>query len=243
MNFKPAIYIGTSGWSYSHWSQFYKNLPSRKWLPFYAEHFSTVEINSTYYHLPQLKSVKNWLKVTPKDFVFSVKCSRYITHVKRLKDVSVEIENFLSSIAPLEAKLGPLLFLLPPSFGLNFEVLKTCIEHLPKRYEYTFEFRNESWYVPQVYELLRKNKIALCISDLNGILSPIELTAPFVYVRLHGPHKAYKGRYSLQTLRQWAKRALEWKLHKLKVYIYFDNDEKGYAIKDAQKLIVLLSEL
>jgi uncharacterized protein YecE (DUF72 family) len=241
MKARPNIHIGTSGWSYNHWDHFYQGLPSSQWLSFYAEHFSTVEINSTFYHLPKEKSVKNWGSVTPKDFIFSVKVSRYITHIKRLKDSEVGVANFLKAISPLKAKLGPLLFLLPSSFKLNYEALKNCVKQLPKRHLYTFEFRNESWHVPAVYELLRKYKIALCISDLNGKLSPIEVTAPFVYVRLHGPQKAYQGTYSLQALKRWAKRAEEWKANKLDVYIYFDNDEKGFALKDAEKLINLLN--
>jgi len=241
MKARSSIHIGTSGWFYTHWDNFYQGLSSSQWLSYYAEHFSTVEINSTFYHLPKEKNVKNWSKITPKDFIFSVKFSRTITHVKKLKKTEVEIENFLKAIQPLKSKLGPLLFLLPPSFKLNYEALKNCIELLPKKHLYTFEFRNTSWHVPAVYELLRKNKIALCISDLNGKLSPIEVTAPFVYVRLHGPKKAYQGVYSLRALKQWAQRAKEWEANKLKVYIYFDNDEKGFAIKDAKKLIELLN--
>jgi len=235
------IYIGTSGWFYTHWDHFYQGLPSSQWLSYYARYFSTVEINSTFYHLPKKKSVKNWFNSTPKDFIFSVKFSRLITHVKKLKESNLEIENFLKAIHPIKSKLGPLLFLLPPSFKLNYEALKNCIEQLPKRYSYTFEFRNESWHVPSIYDLLKKNKIALCISDLNGQLSPIEVTAPFVYIRLHGPKKAYQGVYSLQSLKQWARRVKEWEGNKLNVYIYFDNDERGFAIKDAKKLIELLN--
>lgn len=240
MKARSRILIGTSGWSYEHWDQFYEGLPSSEWLSFYAEHFPTVEINSTFYHLPKEKSVNNWTKVTPKDFVFSVKLSRYITHIKRLKESEIGVENFLEAIKPLNAKLGPLLILLPPSFKLDYERLKAFIKQLPKKYSYSIEFRNDSWHVPEVFELLRKYKIALCISDLKGNLSPLEVTAPFVYVRLHGPKKAYQGAYSLRTLKQWAERAREWEANKLAIYIYFDNDEKGYALKDAAKLMELL---
>jgi uncharacterized protein YecE (DUF72 family) len=240
MKVQPYIHIGTSGWFYYHWKNFYQDRPSSEWLQFYSEHFITVEVNSTYYHLPKKNSVKKWFAITPKDFVFSVKFNRQITHIKRLENTEREINNFLKSIAPLKSKLGPLLFLLPPSFKLNFEALKQCITRLPKKHLYTFEFRNASWHVPAVYDLLKKYNIALCISDLNGKLSPIEITASFVYVRLHGPKIAYKGIYSLQTLKKWAERINEWETSKLNIYVYFDNDEKGFAITDAKKLIKLL---
>lgn len=237
------IYIGTSGWFYFHWESFYRDLPSEKWLHFYAKHFTTVEINSTYYHLPTEKTVKHWASRTPKDFIFSVKMSRYVTHVKKLKDYGDGIDKFLQAIAPLKSKLGPILFLLPPSYQINYELLEATLSVLPKNHQYVFEFRNSSWHVPEVYALLRKYKVGWCISDLNGKLSPIEITAPFVYVRLHGPKSAYKGVYSIQTLKKWAKRIQEWNAQGLSVYFYFDNDEKGYAIQDATKLINILQKV
>lgn len=232
------VYIGTSGWYYDHWEEsFYHGIPAHERLPFYAEHFSTVEINSTFYHLPKEKSVENWATLTPKDFVFSVKASRYITHIKRLRNVGEGIEVFLKAIAPLKQKLGPILFLIPPFFKRNDARLKECLEELPEGPGYTFEFRHPSWHTEEIFALLNQYNAALCISDYEGKLSPIEVTADFVYVRLHGPKKAYQGSYDLRALKQWAKRIDDWSKQKLPVFIYFDNDEKGFAVKDAKRLI------
>lgn len=234
-------YIGTSGWSYEHWDQvFYAGLSASKRLAFYAKSFSTVEINSTFYHLPTSKAVKNWEALTPKNFVFSVKASRYITHLKRLKDPEEGLKNFFSSIKNLKSKTGPILFQLPPSFSNNFERLKSFIKKLPKKKRYTFEFRHNTWFTEEVFNLLKKYKIALCLTDLNGKLSAIEVTSDFVYIRLHGPKRAYQGSYSDKQLKQWAKRIKEWNKQNIKVFIYFDNDQKGYALQDAQRLKELL---
>lgn len=238
---QKKVHIGTSGWSYDHWDGvFYPKISSAKRLSFYSENFSTVEINSSFYHLPTEKSVKNWKKTTPKDFIFSVKASRFITHVKRLKSSDETVKNFIKPIALLKEKLGPILFLLPPSFKLDYERLRSCIDNLPAQYQYTFEFRHPSWFHESVYKLLRKNNIALCISDLNGKTSPEITTADFMYVRLHGPKQAYRNTYSYYKLKQWAIKIKKWEKKQLGVYIYFDNDEKGYAIQDAKRLLRLI---
>jgi len=235
--------VGTSGWSYEHWDEvFYLGTPASKRLSFYAEHFSAVEINSTFYHLTSEKTVKNWAQATPKEFIFAVKASRYITHTKRLKDPQITVRNFLKSITLLKRKLGPILFQLPPSFKLNYDRLKEFIEHLPKDHLYTFEFRHPSWYTDEIYQLLHEYNIALCITDLEGTLSPIEVTSQFVYIRLHGPKKAYRGSYSAQALKQWMKRIEDWNGQKKAVYLFFDNDEKGDAIQDAKRLKRLLEK-
>lgn len=237
------IHIGTSGWSYDHWKDsFYKETPKSDWFKFYASHFGTVEINSSFYRLPNPHTVKKWEKESPKSFVFSVKASRYITHVKRLKEPKEGVKIFLKSITPLKSKLGPILFQLPPNFKVDLERLEKCLSVLPKGNRYTFEFRHDSWFIQEVYELLKKNKIALCITDLEGKLSPVEVTAPFIYIRLHGPQRAYQGRYSHQKLTGWAKRIRKWLKEALDVYVYFDNDEKGYAVKDTLKLIEYFKE-
>lgn len=234
---KKKIYIGTSGWSYDHWKKpFYHDTPKSEWLPFYASHFQSVEVNSSFYHLPHSNTVKKWAEATPKNFVFSVKASRYITHVKRLKDSKENVKTLVKSISPFKSKLGPILFQLPPSFKLNRERLEQCLSELPKKHRYTFEFRHDSWFTKDIFELLKKYKAALCITDLNGKLSPTEATAPFIYIRLHGPEEAYKGRYSRQKLTGWSRRIRKWLSQNLDVYIYFDNDQNGYAVKDGLKL-------
>lgn len=231
-------FIGTSGWSYEHWKGvFYPaDLPAASKLDFYSSQFSVVEINTTFYHMPSQKTVENWYATTPKHFTFAVKASRYITHLKRLKDCQDSIENFLERVGLLKEKLGPILFQLPPSFQRNDERLEAVLSQLPKSLKYVFEFRHASWEVQDVYDLLDRYKVGFCISDLGGKLSPLEVTGSFAYIRLHGPQKAYQGSYSDAQLKKWKERIEAWSSHKKNTYCFFDNDEKAYAIFDALRL-------
>lgn len=237
----PKIYIGTSGWSYTHWKEnFYpKNLKSSEWLSYYSTSFKTVEINSTFYHLPKNTVVQKWYSLVSKDFHFSIKASRYITHLKRLEDCKESLNFFYGILKNFKAKLGPILFQLPPSFKLNKDRLIEFINQLSDDYKYVFEFRHPSWFCEEIYELLSNKNICLCITDLNGTLSPEKITADFTYIRLHGPKKAYQGSYSSSDLKLWKKKILKWS-SEISVYCYFDNDEKGYAIQDAKTLKALL---
>lgn len=236
------VFVGTSGWSYAHWDQiFYPAIPSTERLSYYAEKFNTVEINTTFYHLPLPQTVKRWYAQVPKEFIFSVKASRYITHLKRLHECEEALENFYSAIQFLQEKLGPILFQLPPSFACDYEKLKQFLSLLKKEYHYAFEFRSPGWYSDEIYRLLHKNKIALCITDMNGKLSPLEVTSRFVYLRLHGPKRAYKGSYGEKKLTIWKERILEWRRQRKKVFAYFDNDEKSFATQDALLISKLLS--
>lgn len=236
------LYIGTSGWSYYHWKDnFYPpDLATKKWLEYYSEFFDTVEINTTFYHLPLKSSVINWHEKVSKKFLFSVKVSRYITHLKRLIDCEESLNLFYESITELYHKQGPILFQLPPSFKMDEKRLEQFLKLLDPNYKYVFEFRNDSWYTETIYEVLRKRNIALCISDLNGKLSPEEITSDFTYLRLHGPKKAYKGSYGSQ-LKTWSKKFSNWLSEGIGIYCYFDNDEKAYAIKDAMTLKKMLA--
>lgn len=232
--------IGTSGWSYKHWNKiFYTEVPSNKHLSYYSKFFNSVEINTTFYHLPSTKTVKNWITQVPKSFCFSIKASRFITHIKRLKDCEESLKLFYHRIHYLKKAMGPILFQLPPSFKKDFERLNHFIELLNPNYRHVFEFRSDSWFDEEIYSLLKKHNIALCISDLDGHLSPIETPANFVYLRLHGPKKAYKGKYGKRALSFWVKKMNEWK-NKKAVYLYFDNDEKAFAVQDAQLLKEIL---
>lgn len=236
------ILIGTSGWSYNHWKEnfFPQELKSNLWLNFYSDFFQTVEINSTFYRMPSKSTVINWFKKVPEDFTFSIKASRYITHQKRLHDCQESLQFFYKTLKPLKAKNGPILIQLPPSFKMNKERLIEFTNLLDKEKKHVFEFRHDSWFTEEIYALLRENKIGLCITDLNGKLSPEEITAPFTYIRLHGPKKAYKGSYGMESLKKWKKKIETWSL-KYDVYCYFDNDEKGYAIQDAKTLLNLIT--
>lgn len=242
---KGAVYIGTSGWFYGHWDQvFYpEEIPSQDFLPFYAKSFDTVEINTTFYHLPTEQSVKNWYKRVGKKFTFSVKLSRYITHRKKLLCDQESIDVFFNRLKPLKSKLKCILIQLPPSLGLNYERLKNFLSMLPKRKRFTIEFRNESWFTKEIMELLSKFHIGLCISDIKKYPLAETVTADFVYLRLHGSKKAYKGEYGIKRLKTWFQKIKKWTEKGLDVYCYFDNDEKGYAIADAKRMKIILNQL
>lgn len=239
---KGKVRIGTSGWFYGHWdSVFYpEDLQTKDLLPFYAQSFDTVEINTTFYHLPKEESVKNWHDRVGKGFVFSVKLSRYITHQKKLLCDKKSVQIFLKLMKPLKSKLGCILIQLPPSFGYDYVRLETFFEMLPKKKRFAVEFRNESWFTKDVMELLRKFHIALCISDIKKYPIAETITSDFVYIRLHGSQRAYKGEYGPKRLKPWLNKITKWANSGLDVYCYFDNDEKGYAIADAKLLKSLM---
>ena len=238
-----GVHIGTSGWHYKHWKgQFYPaDLPTTKWLQHYVDHFDTVEINNSFYRLPAASALELWCRQTPAHFCFAVKASRYITHNRKLNDPQNAVDKFLAVIEKLERRLGPILFQLPPSWKVNVERLDEFLSGIPRGHRYVFEFRNETWNVPQVYEVLRRHNAAFCIYELAGFLSPVEVTADFTYVRLHGPGNKYQGDYSKQTLRDWADRIAAWRRELKHIFVYFDNDQAAFAAKNALELKQMVS--
>ena len=190
-------FIGTSGWNYKHWKgNFYpEDITQKEWLNFYTERFDTVELNASFYHLPKRDTFKNWKKDTPDKFIFSVKASRYITHNKKLHEVKEPVSNFYKSANGLGKKIGTTLFQLPPGWKFNEERIRNFIKVLPKSKRFTIEFRNDSWWNDDLLQILRDNNIAFCIFELGGVLSPKEVTADFIYIRLHGPDGKYAGSY------------------------------------------------
>ena len=237
------IYVGTSGWSYKHWrGTFYPaEIKVKDHFSYYLRNFNTVEINNTFYRLPSDETFLNWEKIVPDDFVYVIKASRYITHMKKLRDPDICIPPFMDSIKLLGNKLGPVLFQLPPYMKSNLKILETFLIALPKEYRYVFEFRNEDWYKEETYELLKKYNCAFCIYELAGHMSPIEITADFVYLRLHGPGNKYQGSYSDEALKDWAEQCIKWSATK-DVFVYFDNDEEGYAAFNALKIKELVAK-
>jgi uncharacterized protein YecE (DUF72 family) len=237
------IFIGTSGWSYKSWrGPFFPNeVMIKHHLQFYTTQFDSAELNGVFYRTPTPAAVRGWRDNTPDDFVFAWKASKFITHWKRLSGKS---RNSLALIEQrlkiLGSKAGPVLFQLPPRFTANPERLDSFMKLVPKRWRVSFEFRHDSWYCAEVFKLLRKHDVALCISDHADAPAPWQITAPFVYVRGHGPTGRYKGHYSDKTLRGWAKKIHGWKRGGKDVYIYFDNDQKSAAPADALKLIQML---
>jgi uncharacterized protein YecE (DUF72 family) len=238
------VHIGTSGWHYKHWcGPFYpERHPASRMLPFYLQHFDTVEINNSFYRLPDPETFACWRESTPPNFVFAVKASRFLTHNKKLKDPENALENFLPRAERLREKLGPILFQLPPRWSVNTERLESFLRVLPAKHRYTFEFRELSWNRPEVLDILRKHNAAYCIYELAGYHTPFEITADFAYVRLHGPGGKYQGSYPRARLQQWAERIGEWQRTLRAVYVYFDNDQAGYAAQNALELKRLVAE-
>jgi uncharacterized protein YecE (DUF72 family) len=232
------IHIGTSGWNYKHWREafFPKDLPTKEWLSYYVQKFHTVEINNSFYQLPTAETFQNWYKKTPDDFIFSVKASRYITHMKKLNEPKEALRNFMDRVSILREKLGPILFQLPPRWKCNEDRLANFIQLLPKDLRYTFEFRDQSWWNTEIYNILNEYNIAFCIYELAGTLAPKQVTADFVYIRLHGPGDKYQGSYDQDILAGWMGAFSSWVKQGKEIFCYFDNDENGYAAQNAQSL-------
>lgn len=239
---RAKIHIGTSGWSYDHWKGvFYpEELGSQDYLAFYKQKFGSVEINNSFYRLPEKKTLEHWRDSVPADFVFSVKASRFITHMKKLIAPEETTPQFLERIKILGKRLGPILFQLPPRWHSNHERLEEFLAYLSPDYRYVFEFRDSSWFNDQIYGLLARYQAAFCIYDLDYQLSPSETTCDFVYIRLHGPDGAYSGSYSRHALIGWASDIIAWADEGKTVYCYFDNDQGGYAALNAQQLLQMV---
>jgi uncharacterized protein YecE (DUF72 family) len=232
---KP-VRIGCSGWNYGHWRNgvFYPpRCPPREWLDYYARHFDTVEVNATFYRLPRREVVANWVRMSPPGFLFAVKMSRYITHIRRLRDLGAGVRTFYDRIAPLvrSPKLAPVLWQLPGNFRRDDERLAEALARLPGG-RHCFEFRHESWFVPEVYELLRSAGAALVIGDdPRRPFQTHELTADWTYLRFHHGSRGRRGNYSESELEQWALRIEGWR-RKVDVYAYFNNDWEGFAVRN-----------
>jgi uncharacterized protein YecE (DUF72 family) len=211
-------------------------------LAWYQERFDTVEINNSFYRLPSESAVEGWRASAPPNFRFSVKGSRFLTHMKKLKDPGPGLEKFFSRIDVLRSKLGAILFQLPPNFESNPGRLNEFLDALPPRHRYAFEFRHESWHNAEVLGLLRAHNAAWCAFHLAGVESPVEITADIAYIRLHGPGGKYQGSYSDDALKGWADRIKPWRNDLKTIYVYFDNDDSGYAAKNALRLRELIVE-
>jgi uncharacterized protein YecE (DUF72 family) len=234
-----AVWIGCSGWNYPHWRQrvYPKGVPQSAWLDHYATLFDTVEVNNTFYRLPSRSAVAGWVERTPAKFVFAVKASRYLTHIKRLTDLGSGVERFYDSIEPLvdSGKLGPVLWQLPGNFHRSDERLASALERLPPG-RHCFEFRHPSWFAPEVYALLRGCGAALVIGDdPKRPFQTHELTAGWTFIRFHRGRRGRNGNYSETELEEWKRRIAAWR-SKVDVYAYFNNDWEGYAVANAQWL-------
>jgi uncharacterized protein YecE (DUF72 family) len=237
----PRYYIGTSGWHYEHWrGNFYpESLPKKEWLSFYGGYFDSVEINSSFYRLPQEHVFAGWRDSVPAGFCFAVKGSRFITHIIRLKDSRKPLDTFIQRAGQLKNKLGPLLFQLPPGLNRDDARLESFLAELISLQgdlRHVIEFRHKSWMDEEVFGMLRRYRVGFCIFDMPGFISPVVATADFAYVRFHGHDDKYSGCYPDSDLAEWAAKIKGLKTLVNTVYIYFNNDAGGFAIQNAQTL-------
>lgn len=243
------IHIGTSGWSYKHWKDtFYpKELKPTDYLSYYAQHFSTTEINTTFYHTPRLSTVENWRNKVPDTFRFSIKMNRFLTQTKRLKDPEEPLEKFFTAIEPVQQLCGLVLLQLPPSLQFDYErtdYLFSLLKRDYKQYQFALEVRHPSWLEVDSISLLTKYNIAFVISQSDGRFPYEELiTANNVYVRFHGPEALYASSYSDEMLYYYAEKFMEWTKENAVVWAYFNNDINGHAIANANKLKEILQTM
>jgi uncharacterized protein YecE (DUF72 family) len=237
------VLIGCSGWNYADWrGPFYpeRGCPPSRWLEFYARHFPTVEINSTFYRLASRDAVARWLTQTPDDFVFAPKISRYVTHIKRLTSTEA-VDRFYEHIEPLvkSPKFGPVLWQLPENFHRDDERLRNALDNLPPG-RHAFEFRHRSWFDEAVYSMLRERDVALVLGDTpERPFQAYELTADFTFIRFHHGTRGRGGNYSRTELEEWAARIRKWS-REVAVFAYFNNDWKAYAVRNAKTLTSLV---
>jgi len=238
---RPEIRIGTSGWNYDHWKGLFypEDHPKSRWLEYYSGHFDTVELNATFYRLPAHTTFLNWHRRTPDSFLWSLKASRYLTHVRRLDDPEEPLQRFYEASEGLQNKRGPILFQLPPSLAYDEGLLKNFLDHLDPACLHTLEVRHPSWLRDDFFRALEESNIAFCISDTAGRYPYTEtVTADFVYIRLHGSKTLYKSSYTEEELSLWAEKIRAWNRT---TFVYFDNDYGGHAIMNARRLKELLS--
>ncbi len=234
----PNYYIGTSGWHYDHWRRrFYPaELPKKDWLGYYARHFNAVEINASFYRLPQESTLTTWTQAVPPGFLFSLKASRLITHIKRLKDSQEPLQTFTGRAKSLLNHLGPLLYQLPPGLRRDDPTLESFLALLDKKLQHVIEFRHPSWVNGAVFDLLLKYRVGFCIFDMPGFTTPNIVTAGFAYIRFHGHDSLYSSSYTEAELAGWADKLRKLSPRPETIYIFFNNDAAGYALDNALTL-------
>src|SRR4051812_582433 len=238
------LLVGTSGWASRHWGDFYPpDVRPPRWLEWYSRHFPTVEVNNSFYHLPLPSTYEKWARETPRDFVFTLKLSRYITHIRRLKSVKRETRRFLANALPLGPKMGPLLVQLPPTMKADPRRLGRFIDSaldISPALRLAFEFRHESWFQSDETRRVLENAGAVAVSAHSTrypSASDEWRTAPWVYLRFHGPRELFGSEYGEEGLREWIRKVRGWLREGPDVYAYFNNDAHGYAIRDASHLL------
>jgi len=229
------IFIGTSGWQYRHWREtFYPpDVAQRDWLEFYAARFATVESNAAFYRLPEKKTFADWAERTPKDFIWTVKVSRFLTHIKRLRDPAEPVERFVAHARGLGGKLGPALLQLPPQLAADVDLLDGCLAQFPRDMRVAVEFRHRSWWTANVERVLRRHKATLCWADRFRPISPLWRTADWGYLRFHQGRASPRPCYGEAALAAWVSRIHEVLPREADVFVYFNNDQRACALRDA----------
>ncbi len=237
----PRARVGCSGWLYKDWrGTFYPaTLPTRAWLAYYATKFDTVELNGTFYRLPEAAKFSAWRTNVPAGFLFAMKASRFLTHMKRLREPDEPLARLFDRARPLGRSLGPVLYQLPPAWARDRDRLATFLRALPRRRQHVIEFRDPRWYTPDVFALLEQHRVSLCLHDMEGSATARHIVGPLAYVRFHGVPK-YAGRYRTPVLEDWA----DWMTGQLAagrpVFAYFNNTIAGQATRDAARLLAAL---
>ena len=236
--------MGCSGWQYQHWrgDLYPRDLAQARWFEYYAARFDTVEVNNSFYRLPEAATFASWARRAPADFVFAVKASRFLTHMKKLKDPEEPIERLFSRMRALEPHLGPVLYQLPPGWTVDVDRFARFVDVLPRGVRHVVEFRDPSWYDPAICRLMEAHGVALCLHDMPGSATGKRGTCPFIYVRFHGAGAKYGGGYSDARLRGWAEWLNARRDEGRDVYAYFNNDIGGHAPRDAVTLRRVLEE-
>jgi uncharacterized protein YecE (DUF72 family) len=238
----PEIRIGTSGWTYWHWKNvlYPAGLPRSAWLACYQARFNTLELNSSFYHMPRPSTFARWREASPQEFLWTVKANRQITHYTRLAD-RAPLDKFLAAAGAMGEALGVILFQLPPSLKFDAEGVARFLGWLPEGMRYAVEPRHKTWFDPAALGLLEQHRVALCIADSGGrFFSGEHATADFIYVRFHGGERLYASRYTLDQMRAWAGKLVAWGRP---AFVYFNNDFHGYAVENALELKQAVGEL
>ena len=239
-----TVRVGCSGWQYRHWrAAFYPaGLPVAAWFDHYASVFDTVEINNSFYRLPERETFAAWRRRAPADFLFAVKASRFLTHMKKLKDPEEPLDRFFTRVGALGRRLGPVLYQLPPGWKLDRARLEHFLHALPAGVRHVMEFRDPSWYAADVRRLLERHRVAMCLHDMPGSATGRDRVGPFVYVRFHGASGTYSGSYPDARLQGWAGWLQEQRAGGVDVFAYFNNDVGGHAPRNALTLRGLMLE-
>jgi uncharacterized protein YecE (DUF72 family) len=238
-----SVWIGCSGYAYKHWrGPFYPpDLPTTRWLAHYIRFFPTVELNNTFYTLPGPRTFAAWRDNTPPGFIFAVKASRFLTHMKKLKEPQEPLARLFDRATLLAPKLGPILYQLPPRWHFDAERLAAFLAALPGGLQHAIEVRDPSWLNEQFFALLEQHRVAYCITSLPAYQTPVVATAPFVYFRFHGSGQMYYYDYRPDELRVWRDAILRFAEAGRTVYCYFDNDPEGWAVRNALELTRLVN--